>query len=188
MWKHIASNALTIFVIGLFLLGGFISVAIARYSDPGPLQAAVCLKVDRGSNFDHVASELVELGAITDPRVFRIGVDYAKKANDLKAGAYLITPGASMSEIVATVTDTGRSTCGTEIVYRLGITRTTVQVRELNPETNRFDALVTFNPAEDTAPDTYTQFKGSTGTRFRVAMAEGITTWQALQGLSQIDI
>ncbi len=188
MWKGIASNALTLFVLILFLMGGFISVAISRYADPGPLEAAMCLTVDRGSNFDRVAENLAAEGAISSPRLFLIGVDYAEKRDDLKAGAYLIQPNASMSDIVDTVTDTGRSTCGTEIVYRLGVTRTTVQVRELNPQTNRFDALVTFNPAEDETPTVYAQLKAATGTRFRVAVAEGITTWQALQGLSQIDI
>ncbi|MGB1235065.1 MAG: endolytic transglycosylase MltG, partial [Planktomarina sp.] len=153
-----------------------------------PLEVAMCLKVDRGSNFDRVADTLEAEGAIFNRTLFRIAVDYAERGDDLKAGAYLIPAGASMKQITDTVTSTGRSTCGTEIVYRIGVTRTTVQVRELNPATNRFDALVTFNPAEEDLPAAYTMFKEDSSTRFRIAMAEGITSWQIVDGLKSIDI
>ena len=41
--------------------------------------------------------------------------------------------GASMQEIVDSVTRGGASTCGTEIVYRVGVTSIEARVRELDP-------------------------------------------------------
>ena len=40
-----------------------------------------------------------------------------------------------MQEIVDIVTRGGASTCGTEVVYRIGVTRAEAQVRELDPVT-----------------------------------------------------
>ena len=44
----------------------------------------------------------------------------------------------SFSMIEARITQSGASTCGTEIVYRIGVTRTQAEVRELDPATNKF--------------------------------------------------
>ena len=99
-----------------------------------------------------------EQGAVTHGWIFRTGADYAGKTSELKAGQlFLVEPGASMEEIVDVVTRGGASTCGTEVVYRIGVNRLSAQVRELDPATNRFVERAEFQPGEDDAPEIYTE-------------------------------
>jgi UPF0755 protein len=93
-----------------------------------------------------------------------------------------------MEEIVDIVTRGGRNTCGTEVVYRIGVTRTQVLLRELDPASNRFIEIAAFNPAQDEVPSAYATVKAETDTRYRVAMAEGVTSWQVLDALRNLDL
>lgn len=188
MWRHIASNALTFLVVLVFLFGGFLIWAQNEYQAAGPLEQPICLQVDRGSNFRRVSEDLAESGAVSSPALFRVGADYAGKTSALKAGSFLVPEGASMSEIVDIVTRGGASTCGTEVVYRVSINRVTVQVRELDPVTGRFEEVAAFNPAEDAVPEAYSAVKAEPDTRYRVALAEGVTSWQIVNELNQIDV
>lgn len=188
MWKHIASNALTFLIVALFLVGGVIAWGTSEYSAEGPLDQAICLQVRPGSNMSRVSDDLAEQGAISSPSIFRMGVDYTNKASQLKAGSFLVPEGASMEEIVDIVTRGGQSTCGTEIVYRIGVTRTLAQVRELDPATGRFVELANFNPAEvDELPAEYTETREQADTQYRVVMAEGVTSWQVVQALNGLE-
>ena len=188
MWRHIASNALSLFVVVLFLAGGVILWGVNQYESEGPLARAICLKVAPGSNMTRVANQLVDEGAISSRAIFRMGADYTDKAGQLKAGSFLINEKASMEQIVDTVTASGQSTCGTEVVYRVGVNRLSVQVRELDPEVNRFVERAVFNPAEDEAPEAYANAKEGADTRFRIAIAEGVTSWQIVTSLRDIDV
>ena len=116
MWRSVASNALTFLIVALFLLGGVILWGRSQYETSGPLTDAICLQVDRGSNFSRVSRDLEAEGAVTYGAIFRMGADYAGKTNELKAGSFLVEPGASMEEIVDIITRGGASTCGTEVV------------------------------------------------------------------------
>lgn len=92
-----------------------------------------------------------------------------------------------MVEIVDIVTRGGQSTCGTEIVYRVGVTRVVAQVRELDPATGRFIEQASFEPAEETAPVEYTQTRDADDTQYRVVIAEGVTSWQVVQALNSLE-
>ena len=188
MWRHIASNALSFFVVGLFLIGGLILWGMGQYEAEGPLARAICLKVDPGSNMSRVATNLEQEGAIGSATIFRLAADYTDRAGDLKAGSFLIEPGATMEDILGTVTVGGQSTCGTEVVYRIGVARTSVQVRDLDPETKRYVEQAVFDPAAEDKPADYEAAKSATGTRFRVAVAEGVTSWQIVTALRSLDI
>jgi UPF0755 protein len=187
MWRNIASNTLTIFVVSLFLLGGFMSLMKSRYYAPGPLAEAICVKVESGSSMSKIAAQLGDQGAVISKRLFHIGVDYTDKANDLKAGNFLIPAGASMAEIAGQITTSGRNTCGTEVVYRVGVTRTTVFVRELDPATSAYVEVARFDPDEEVAPEVYSRSLVVNDTRIRFAVAEGTTSWQIVESLKAID-
>lgn len=188
MWRNIASNAVTFLVVALFLLGGVILWGKGQYTASGPLDQAICLQVDRGSNMVRVSTDLADQKAVSSAALFRVGADYADKSSALKAGSYLVDRGSSMEEIVDIVTRGGASTCGTEVVYRIGINRMNVQVRELDPETNRYVEKADFNLAQDGAPALYAEVKTKADTRFRVVVAEGVTSWQVADSLKAMDV
>lgn len=188
MWRAVASNALSLLIVALFLLGGVILFGQSTYRAAGPLTEAVCVRVQPGSNMSRVSQDLESKGAIVNGTLFRLGADYSDKADDLKAGSFLVPEGASMEEIVEIVTRGGASTCGTEVVYRVGVTRKTVQVRELDPATGSFVEVASFNPVEDVAPAAYTRVRAEADTRYRIAVAEGVTSWQVMDSLNNIEL
>jgi UPF0755 protein len=188
MWRHIASNALTCLIVGLFLLAGLVAAGNKNYRAEGPLEQAMCLRVESGSNMRAVSKQLDDAGAITSAALFRLGADYSEKANQLKAGSFLVPAGASMEGIVDQITKGGQSTCGTEIVYRVGVTRVGIQVRELDPSSNRYVALAEFAPDAADIPEAYQNAVSQSDTRYRIALAEGVTSWQVLNALNNTDL
>ncbi|MBZ8118800.1 endolytic transglycosylase MltG [Roseovarius sp. LXJ103] len=188
MWRHIASNALTFLVVLTFLLGGMILWGQSSYTAEGPLEEQICLRVERGSNMRAVSEDLLAEGAVTSGALFRIGTEYADKAQDLKAGSWLLPQGASMGEITEIITRGGASTCGTEVVYRIGVTRSEVQVRELDPATNRYVEMAAFVPGEEDPAPEFEAVRDLNDTRFRVTIAEGATSWQIVDAMNAVDV
>jgi len=188
MWRHIASNALTMLIVGVFLLGGVILWGQSEYTAEGPLEEPICLRVERGSNVSRVSNSLEEDGAISSGFLMRVGMDYADQTSQLKAGSYLVPEGASIAEIADIITRGGASTCGTEVVYRIGVTRLSNLVRELDPATGRFEEKAEFDPASEEPPAEYTEVRERADTRYRIALAEGVTSWQVVEGLKQISL
>ena len=78
-----------------------------------------------------------------------------------------------MAEIVEIVTRGGQSTCGTEIVHRIGVNGETVQVRQLDVATGRFGEVAAFDPDAEQPPAEYQEAREEEDTRYRVAVAEG---------------
>ncbi|HBZ44771.1 MAG TPA: endolytic transglycosylase MltG [Maritimibacter sp.] len=186
MWRNIASNALTLFIVLLVVIGGVIGWGKREYTTQGPLTAAICLEVAPGSTFSRVSDTLEADGAISSPSIFRMGAEYSGKSTELKAGSFLIEEGATMEEIVDAITRGGASTCGTEVVYRVGINAAEYQVRELDPTTQTFQTVAEFGADED-IPAEYTRVRNAADTRYRVAVAEGATSWQIVDALSKVE-
>ncbi|MEO1639749.1 MAG: endolytic transglycosylase MltG [Pseudomonadota bacterium] len=188
MWRHIASNAMTFLIVGLFLMVGAIAWGSREYSAAGPLETAICLEVPSGSNFDDLSANLTGQGAITSPFIFEVGADYTEKSSQLKAGRFRVPEASSMEEIVDIVTRGGRNTCGAEVIYRVGINRTLVDVRELDPASNEFVDLVSFEAGGLEVPETYAEVRADGSATYRVVFAEGVTSWQVVNALGQIDV
>ncbi|MDP2063751.1 MAG: endolytic transglycosylase MltG [Phaeovulum sp.] len=187
MWRHIVANFLTVLIVLLVAAAGAVTWAQRQYGGPGPLTASVCLRVAPGDSFRKVSDALAAQGAISSGYIFRTGADLAGKAGSLKFGSYLIAPGASMQEIVATVTTGGPSTCGSEINFRIGVNVTDVILRELDPATARYVERVKFDPAATAAPAEYLDAAGKPDVRLRVTLAEGATVWQVIEALKRAD-
>ena len=188
MWRHIASNALTMLIVAIFLLGGLILWGQTEYSAEGPLEEQICLRVERGSNVNRVSKTLEDQGAITSGVLLRVGMDYADLTGDLKAGSYLVPAKSTMKDIADIITRGGASTCGTEIVYRIGVTQLSNLVRELDPATSTYIEKAKFDPAAEEAPAEYLDVRDRADTRFRIAVAEGVTSWQVVEGLKRISL
>ena len=192
MWRSIASNALTLLIVVLIALAGAVAWGKRQYTTAGPLDEAICLRVPSGSTMRAVSQDLAGQGAISHPSIFRVGADYTDKSQALKAGAFLIPEGASMAEITDLITRGGASTCGTEVVYRIGVNRAEMQVRELDPATQSYVEAAAFQPGEagdegDAIPAEYTKVRAAADTRYRVLVAEGTTVWRVVESLKQAD-
>lgn len=182
MIRHFVANVLTLFVVALIGVAIVIASGKNRFVGAGPLEQAICFRVAPGSNLRVVSRGLAEQGAISSEQVFRIGAQYSERADQLRFGSYLIPEGASMEQILDIVTRGGASTCGSEIQYRIGVTRIDTLVRELDPATQTFQTVVQFASDED-APEDYARFAGQADIQYRITVAEGATSWQIWEGL-----
>jgi len=187
MWRSLASNALTLFIVVLVVVAGLLAWGREMYTGPGPLTQAICFKVERGASLSAVSRSLAEEGAIQDARVFRIGADYSDRAGGLKFGSYLLTPGASMTQVLDVLTAGGQSTCGREVNYRIGVAAADIVLRELDPATNRYVEVVKFDPVAEALPAEYLAAKEEAGLRWRITLAEGVTSWQVVDALKRAD-
>lgn len=187
MWKHIAANALTLLIVAFVMLAGVVAMGQHAFRAEGPLEQAICLRVEQGATLRAVASDLEGQGAVTSPFLFRVGAQYEGRDGALRFGSYLVPAGASMEQILDIVTRGGASTCGTEVVLRIGVTQVSYQVRALDPATSRFNE--TADIPLDTAdfPEAYTSVSQLPDTRFRIAVAEGATSWQIWNALNNAE-
>jgi UPF0755 protein len=62
-----------------------------------------------------------------------------------------------------------------------------MQVRELDPATNRYVEIVAFDPGVGKVPAEYTEITGQPDVRYRVTLAEGVTSWQVVEELKQAE-
>ena len=187
MWRNIASNALTLFIVALVLVSGLLTMGRKMYQDPGPLAQSVCFKVEKGASLSAVSQGLAQAGAISDARIFRIGANYSGQSDKLKFGSYLIRPETSMVDIVAIVTTGGQSTCGQEVNFIIGVALAQVVLLELDPATDRYIEVVKFNPGLDPVPVEYTDAAADSDLRWRVTLAEGVTSWNVVEALKAAD-
>ncbi len=187
MWRSVASNALTLFIVVLVVVSGLLAWGRAAYTGPGPLTEAICFKVEKGASLGQVSRSLQTEGAVSDARIFRIGADYSDKARALKFGSYLLAPKSSMREVLGALTDGGQSTCGREVNYRISVAKSEVVLRELDAATNRYVEVVKFDPATDAVPAEYLDAATASDLRWRVTLAEGVTSWQVVDALKRAD-
>nr|WP_199286228.1 endolytic transglycosylase MltG [Paracoccus suum] len=188
MWRNIASNFLTVAVVILIVAAAAVAWGKRQYSGPGPSAIAQCVQVPPGASLDSVSKQLSEQGAVSSSYIFRTGADYAGKSRDLKFGSYLVRPHASMDEILRVITAGGPSTCGIEVTYRVGVRENSVVLRDVDPTTGEYVEQVKYDPATGEVPEAITRAEAQRGTRMRLTVAEGVTSYQVVQGLRQISL
>lgn len=187
MWKSVASNALTLFIVILIALAALVAWGRNEFVAPGPLASPICLQVERGASLSGVSRNLEERGAITDARIFRIGAEYADRADDLKFGSYMVPAGASMADVLEAITASGRSTCGRDVNFRIGVTRADVVLSELDLASNTYVEVARFDAGANPFPPEYVEVADDPALVFRVTVAEGVTSWQIVDALKKAD-
>ena len=187
MWRSIASNALTFFIVLLIAMAALVAWGRNEFFAAGPLAEPICLEVERGASLSAVSRNLEERGAITDARIFRIGAEYADRAGDLKFGSYMVPAKASMSEVLEAITASGRSTCGRDLNYRIGVTKSDVVLSALDLASNNYTEVTRFDAGADPLPPEYLEVSDDPALVFRVTVAEGVTSWQIVDALKKAD-
>lgn len=185
IWRHIASNFLTLLIVILVAVAAAVAWAKHQYVAQGPSAVAACVKVAPGASLSAVSEQLAAQGVVSNAYIFRAGADYAGKSRDLKFGSYLMPAGASMADVVAAITAGGPSTCGTEIIFRVGVRENTVVLRDTDAQTGQMAEAAKYNPATEPAPEAITSAEAKSDIRLRLTLAEGVTSWQVVEGLKQ---
>jgi UPF0755 protein len=187
MWRAVASNALTLFIVLFVLVAGIIAWGQRTYVAPGPLAQTICFKVGKGATMSAVSAALQQQGAVSDARVMRIGAEYSGKSGLLKFGSYLVEPGASMQDVVALLTTSGQSTCGQDVNLRIGVAGAEVVLRAYDASVDGYAEVAKFDPAVGPVPQAYIDAAKDADLRWRVTLAEGVTSWQVVETLKVAD-
>lgn len=185
IWRHIASNFLTLLIVILIAAAAAIAWAKHQYTAPGPSAVAACVRVAPGASLSAISEQLARQGVVSNGYIFRAGADYAGKSRDLKFGSYLMPPHSSMKEVVAAITAGGPSTCGTEVVFRIGVRENSVILRDMDAETGEFAEQAKYVPGAEDAPAAIAEAEQKPDARLRISVAEGVTSWQVVEGLKQ---
>ena len=188
IWRNLASSFLTLAIVLLVVAATAVAWGKRQYAGPGPSAVAQCVQIAPGASLAAVSEQLREQGAVSSAYIFRAGADAAGKARDLKFGSYLVKPGASMAEIVGVITAGGPSTCGTEVVYRVGVRENAVVLREIDPDAGEYVERVKANPAAGPLPEALAEAAGRSDSRLRLTVAEGVTSWQIVEMLKAIGV
>ena len=187
MWRSVASNALTLFIVLLVVAAGVLAWGREEFNGAGPLAEPICFRVERGDSLSAVSRALETQRAVSDARIFRIGAEYSDKAGGLKFGSYLLPSGASMANVLDALTTAGQSTCGRDVNFRIGITSVDVVLSELDLATSRYTEIVKFDPATEAVPAEYLNVAEAPDLRWRVTLAEGVTSWQVVDALKRAE-
>ena len=187
MWRSVASNALTLFIVILIALAALVAWGRNEFFAAGPLAEPICLQVERGASLSAVSRNLEERGAISDARIFRIGAEYSDRSEELKFGSYMVPAAASMSEVLEAITATGRSTCGRDLNFRIGVTQADVVLSELDLASNSYTEVARFDAGVDPFPPEYLDVSDDPALVFRITVAEGVTSWQIVDALKRAD-
>ena len=185
IWRHIASNFLTLLIVILIAAAAAVAWAKHQYTAPGPSAVAACVRVAPGASLSAVSEQLADQGVVSNAYIFRAGTDYAGKSRDLKFGSYLMPPHSSMEEVVKVITAGGPSTCGTEVLFRIGVRENSVVVRDMDAATGEFAEQAKYDPGKESAPEAIASAEQKPDARLRITVAEGVTSWQVAEGLKQ---
>jgi UPF0755 protein len=178
---------LTLFIVLFVLVAGIIAWGQRTYVEPGPLAQTICFKVGKGATMSAVSAALQQQGAVSDARVMRIGAEYSGKSGLLKFGSYLVEPGASMQDVVALLTTSGQSTCGQDVNLRIGVAGADVVLRAYDAAVGGYAEVAKFDPAVGPVPQAYLDAAADADLRWRVTLAEGVTSWQVVESLKLAD-
>lgn len=187
MWKSIASNALSVLIVLLIVGAGMIGWGQAQFKGEGPLETAAFFEVPRGASLRLVSEKLEAAGAIDSAMIYRMGVEYSDKADDLKFGNYEIPARASMAEITEIITSGGPSTFRFVANFVISNSVGEMRFRERIPGTGEVKVLAEFR-TDEPVPDAYTEaVAADTPIVYRVSVAEGLTSWQITEAIKKAE-
>ncbi|MBO6791171.1 MAG: endolytic transglycosylase MltG [Dinoroseobacter sp.] len=185
MWKHVASNALTLAIFVLICVIGLISWGQREFVKDGPLDQTLFFEVPRGATLTRVSNSLEAEGAISSAQIFRIAAQYSGKAEDLKFNNYELPAGASMEQILDIVTQASAPTFRYVAQYTISEGRGVMRLRER--QDGSLVEIASFSYT-DGLPEAYADLVNrNVPINYRITVAEGVTSWNIIEALKGAD-
>lgn len=160
---RVVSTLFTVALVAMVLVSGIGFAVYHQYESPGPLQTARRIVIPQGEGRIAIAERLEREGIISNRWTFVGGVLLQnfignKKRQELKAGEYELKEGASMRQVMETLSQ------GKSILYKVTIPEglTSQQIVERLKSDASLSGDIASVPAEGTLlPDTYLFSKGT---------------------------
>ncbi len=157
MVRHIASNALTLLIVAMTMVGGIIAWGSAQMNAAGGFNNDVVFEVKAGDRLKGVSERLAVQGLISNGTIFRIAARNSGEAQKLKFGEYKIPAYASMKQVLDIITS-GKS-LSYQVTIPEGLTSWQI-VQLLNAEPLLSGEIADIPPEGSLAPNTYSISKG----------------------------
>ncbi|MDD9716570.1 endolytic transglycosylase MltG [Dinoroseobacter sp. PD6] len=187
MWRALASNMLTLLIVGFLALVAVIAWGQRSFTGQGPLAEPIFFEVPRGASLTRIADALEAEGAVSSAVIFRLGAQYTEREGDLKFGSYEIPAGASMADVLDILTAGGAASFRYVATYQIRVDDAELRLRERIPGEDRDELVASFAPGEP-VPAAYAELVAAgTPMAYRVAIAEGVTSWQIVDALRKAD-
>ncbi len=157
MFRHVASNAITLLIVALALIGGILAWGSAQMDKPGDFAEDVVFEVKPGDRLKAVSERLLERKLISNGVIFRIAARSGGEDKRLKYGEYKLPAYSSMRQILDILTS------GKALTYQVTIPEglTSFQVVALLMEEPLLTGDIKEIPPEGSlAPNTYAISKG----------------------------
>lgn len=164
-----------VFVLGVVLAvlaGAAFALGNHVFTRPGPAATETTVIVPKGDGLAAIAGRLEGAGVIDQATVFRLGIRLSGAAGGMRAGEYLIPPGASMADI-ASILGAGRT-----VARRLTVPEglTSAEIVALVAATPGLDGAAGPIPAEGTLlPETYHFSHGDSRAALIARMGEAMS-------------
>lgn len=155
----LVNSILSICVLAVLAAGAAFFYITTTFEQAGPLTAEKSVVVKRGQGSSAIAELLSREGAISNDKVFLIGLMLHDASSKLKAGEYRIEPRASMQQIM------DKLIAGKSVQYKITIPEglTTTQILARVDEQEILVGKVKKAVAEGSLlPDTYSFTRGTT--------------------------
>jgi UPF0755 protein len=163
-------------IIGLAAVALILVIAFAwavnAFNRPGPLTGETTVVIEPGDGLAGVTQRLADAGVISDPLLFRIGVQVLGDARGLRAGEYAFGPGASMRSVVASLA-AGR-TLDRRLTIPEGLTSAAV-VELINAAPALSGTLATVPAEGSLLPETYHYSYGDSRAELIARMQEAMS-------------
>jgi len=155
----ILNGFLTLFIIGLALVGGAVFYVGSQYYGAGPSSTETTFRVEAGNTLTTAAQRLEEQGLISNSLIFRqVGARVADNTT-IKAGDFRIPAHASMSDILTELTQ------GTPLRYAVTIPEGWTSwdaLQRINADSNLTGDIATLPAEGSILPGSYDYVPGET--------------------------
>jgi len=155
----LVNGVLSMCVLILFAAGGAYVFIKTSFEQAGPLEVEKAIIVKRGQGGREIAELLAREGAVSNDKIFLIGLMVHKANGKLKAGEYRIQPQASMQQIM------DKLVVGKSIQYKITIPEglTSLQILARIEKQEMLEGKVGKTvPEGSLLPDTYSYIRGTT--------------------------
>ncbi|MHA3916111.1 endolytic transglycosylase MltG [Halovulum sp. GXIMD14793] len=181
MGKHVAANGITLLIVALVVGMSVMKWVTGQMTEEGPLAEETFITIPGGATAGRITDILVEKGAISSAFLFKWSLNRQDKAEAMKAGFYQVPAGASINELIELLTTGSGGSTRYQATYRL---------RNDGFSARLVDRVETGSFA-DLEPDAIQEkvnelLADGDSLELRVAVPEGLTSWQIVEGLKAV--
>ncbi|QHQ34547.1 endolytic transglycosylase MltG [Algicella marina] len=183
MTRHLAANGMTLLIAVLICVLSYLGWAASEYANRAQVTDEVIFEVESGSNWRRTSEKLEREGVISSSSIFRIGLRYDGLTDELKRGVYAVPGGATMKDIAALFSEGGAGGARYRLTYL--IRADGVEVR-LSDQIGSED-FAGMAP-EALAVRAAELVESNESISLRVAVPEGLTSYQISEGLNAVPL